>query len=74
MISKKYFKIIFPLLMSLSMVLVMSFMMIYINFGFGSDFFEMWFKSILRNFPVGFATSLFVSPFVARLSHKICSK
>ncbi|AQW81943.1 DUF2798 domain-containing protein [Campylobacter pinnipediorum] len=74
MISKKYYRYIHSLFMALFMTTFMSGILSYINLGLVDGFLKIWISGQIKAFVVAYPTILIISPFVARMANKICSK
>lgn len=58
-------------LLSFIMVAVVSAMVLLINQGFQTDFFNRWFMSFISTWPIAFPTVLVVAPIVRKLVAKM---
>ncbi len=67
MVSKKYEPLIFSLLMSLSMSVLMSGLITFVNLGLIDGFAFEWMKAFLESFIVAFPTTLILVPRVRKI-------
>jgi len=71
MISKKYYTLVFAVLTSILMSTIMSGFVTYLNLGMPEDFASKWFHAGKAAFALALPVSLFVIPFVKKLTDKI---
>ncbi|PZT48776.1 hypothetical protein B6S12_01610 [Helicobacter valdiviensis] len=75
MFPKKFYRLIFTTLMSLTMSFMMSGIITYLNLGFSSDFFSQW---LIHSFPkawvAAFVVAYIVIPRVAKISEALVKK
>jgi hypothetical protein len=70
-INKKYYQLVFGLLMSFFMSISISFVLTLVNTGLGDDFLLIWLKSFAFGFIVAFPISLVVFPMVKKFTDKV---
>jgi len=71
MISKKYYEILFIVIMGLGMSIIMTLAITYINTGLGGDFLNRWFKAFLAGFPIAVVAAAVVAPIAKKITKKL---
>ena len=71
MIPKKYFDLIFILIMGFAMSLLMTLIITYINTGMDSEYINRFFKAWTVSLPIAIGTVLIVGPIVKKFVDKI---
>ncbi len=66
-IPARYSNILFSGMLSAVMVTLVSATVVFVNQGYGPDFFARWRTSFATAWPVAFTTALLVAPIVRRL-------
>lgn len=66
-------RILFPFFMALTMALIMSGVLIFINLGLVNNFIFIWMKSFIIAFLVAFPTAFFITPIVQKIVKKVMS-
>ncbi len=66
-------RILFPFFMALTMALIMSGVLIFINLGLVNNFIFIWMKSFIIAFLVAFPTAFFITPIVQKIVKKAMS-
>ena len=66
-------RILFPFFMALTMALIMSGVLIFINLGLVNNFIFIWMKSFIIAFAVAFPTAFFITPIVQKIVKKVMS-
>ncbi len=71
MIPKKYFDLIFILIMGFGMSLLMTLIITYINTGMDSEYINRFFKAWTVSLPIAIITALILGPPIKKLVDKI---
>ncbi|RWX02244.1 DUF2798 domain-containing protein [Flavobacterium cerinum] len=71
--KKKYFKYIYTLLVVLPMTLIMAFVGLMRNYGFGEDWFLKFLKAWTVMLPVAYVAAFLIIPNARKLSEKLIS-
>ena len=71
MIPKKYFDLIFILIMGFGMSLLMTLIITYINTGMDSEYIIRFFKAWTVSFPIAIIAALILGPPIKKLVDKI---
>ena len=71
MFSKKYFDLIFILIMGFGMSLLMTLIITYINTGMDDEYINRFFKAWTVSLPIAIITALLVSPPIKKFVDKI---
>lgn len=69
--KKKWFEIIFSLLVAFVMSLVMSLFMTLSRIGFTNDWYFLWFKAFISAFSVGIPTALILIPLLRKTLERL---
>jgi hypothetical protein len=70
-LSKKYYTLVFGVIMGSIMSVLTSLAVTIINIGIVHNFFEMWFGIFLTTFAIGFPMTIMVTPFVKNIADRI---
>lgn len=70
-IPARYSNLLFGAMLSVIMVTIISGTVMFINQGYGPEFFTRWFRGFITAWPVAFPTVLVVAPFVRRVVARI---
>jgi hypothetical protein len=70
-ISRKYYSIVFAILISFVMSFFMSLAMTLVNAGFGSQFLKIWFFSLSLGFAVSLPTSMVFVPLIRKAVNRL---
>src|SRR5215217_2645072 len=70
-LSKKYYTLVFGVLMGFIMSFLTSLAVTIINIGIVHNFFEMWFNFFLTTFAIGFPMTIMITPFVKNIADRI---
>ncbi len=70
-IPARYSNLLFGGMLSVIMVTIISGTVVFINQGYGPEFFTRWFRGFITAWPVAFPTVLVVAPFVRRVVARI---
>jgi uncharacterized protein YacL len=70
-LSKKYYTLVFGVIMGFIMSVLTSLAVTIINIGIVHNFFEMWFGIFLTTFAIGFAMTIMITPFVKNIADRI---
>lgn len=73
MISKKYYSLLFAILMSIFMTLVMSGTITFINLGLVDGFIYIWIIAFLKGVIIAMPTAIAIVPVIRKIVDKICS-
>lgn len=74
-ISRRYYSIVFAVLVTLTMSFFMSFVLTLVNAGFGPQFLRIWFSAFAIGFLVGLPISFVFVPLIRRFVDKLtCDK
>ena len=71
MIPKKYFDLIFILIMGFGMSLLMTLIITYINTGMDSEYINRFFKAWVVSLPIAIIAALILGPPIKKLVDKI---
>ncbi|WP_338794169.1 DUF2798 domain-containing protein [Bernardetia sp. MNP-M8] len=71
--NKKYFKYISTLFIVIPMTLIMGFVGLIRNYGFGEDWFFMFLDSWIVMIPVAYISVLIIIPIAKKLAEKVTS-
>ena len=71
MFSKKYFDLIFILIMGFGMSLLMTLIITYINTGMDSEYINRFLKAWMVSLPIAIVAALFVGPITKNFVDKI---
>jgi hypothetical protein len=71
MIPKKYFDLIFILIMGFGMSLLMTLIITYINTGMDSEYINRFFKAWMVSLPIAIIAALILGPPIKKLVDKI---
>ena len=69
--SKKYYTLVFGVIMGFIMSVLTSLAVTIINIGIVHNFFEMWFGVFLTTFAIGFPMTIMITPFVKNITDRI---
>ncbi|HZA64459.1 MAG TPA: DUF2798 domain-containing protein [Nitrososphaeraceae archaeon] len=69
--SKKYYTLVFGVIMGFIMSVLTSLAITIINIGIVHNFFEMWFGIFLTTFAIGFPMTIMITPFVKNITDRI---
>lgn len=72
--KKSYFKYINTLFVVLPMTLIMAFVGLLRNYGFGENWFPMFLKAWSVMFPVAYIAAFIIIPIARKLAEKMTSK
>lgn len=67
-LPKKYFHLVFSIIMGAIMVLLMTFVITLVNIGFASDFFARWMKAFAVAYVVAVPVIYFLAPMAKKLA------
>ncbi len=67
-LPKKYFHLVFSIIMGAIMVLLMTFVITFVNIGFASDFFVRWMKAFAVAYVVAVPVIYFLAPIAKKLA------
>jgi Protein of unknown function (DUF2798) len=70
-LSRKYYTLVFGVIMGFIMSVLTSLAVTIINIGIVPNFFEMWFGIFLTTFAIGFPMTIIITPFVKNISDRI---
>jgi hypothetical protein len=70
-LSKKYYTLVFGVIMGFIMSVLTSLAVTIINIGIVHNFFEMWFGIFLTTFAIGFLMTIMITPFVKNIADRI---
>jgi hypothetical protein len=70
-LSKKYYTLVFGVIMGSIMSVLTSLAVTIINIGIVHNFFEMWFGIFLTTFAIGFPMTIMITPFVKNIADRI---
>jgi hypothetical protein len=70
-LSKKYYTLVFGVIMGFIMSVLTSLAVTIINIGIIPNFFEMWFGIFLTTFAIGFPMTIMITPFVKNIADRI---
>ena len=70
-LSKKYYTLVFGVIMGFIMSVLTSLAVTIINIGFVHNFFQMWFNFFLTTFAIGFPMTIMITPFVKNIADRI---
>jgi hypothetical protein len=70
-LSKKYYTLVFGVIMGFIMSVLTSLAVTIINIGIVSNFFEMWFDIFLTTSSIGFPMTIMITPFVKNITDRI---
>jgi Protein of unknown function (DUF2798) len=70
-LSKKYYTLVFGVIMGFIMSVLTSLAVTIINIGIVLNFFEMWFGIFLTTFAIGFPMTIMITPFVKNIADRI---
>ena len=70
-LSKKYYTLVFGVIMGFIMSVLTSLAVTIINIGIVHNFFEMWFGIFLTTFAIGFPMTIMITPFVKNIADMI---
>jgi hypothetical protein len=70
-LSKKYYTLVFGVIMGFIMSVLTSLAVTIINIGIVPNFFEMWFDIFLTTFSIGFPMTIMITPFVKNITDRI---
>ena len=70
-LSKKYYTLIFGVIMGFIMSVLTSLAVTIINIGIVHNFFEMWFGIFLTTLAIGFPMTIMITPFVKNIADRI---
>jgi Protein of unknown function (DUF2798) len=68
---KKYYTLVFGVIMGSVMSVLTSLAVTIINIGIVHNFFEMWFGIFLTTFAIGFPMTIMIIPFVKNIADRI---
>lgn len=74
MISKKYFKYINTLFVVFPMTLIMAFVGLMRNYGFGEDWFLKFLKAWSVMLPVAYVAAFIIIPRASKLAERVASR
>ena len=72
--NKKYFKFINTLFVVIPMTLIMAFVGLIRNYGFGQDWFQKFLSAWIVMLPVAYLAAFLIIPNARKLAEKISSK
>ena len=70
-LSKKYYTLVFGVIMGSVMSVLTSLAVTIINIGIVHNFFEMWFGVFLTTFAIGFPMTIMITPFVKNIADRV---
>ena len=70
-LSKKYYTLVFGVIMGFIMSVLTSLAVTIINIRIVHNFFEMWFGIFLTIFAIGFPMTIMITPFVKNIADRI---
>ena len=70
-LSKKYYTLVFGVIMGFIMSVLTSLAVTVINIGIVHNFFEMWWGIFLTTFAIGFPMTIMITPFVKNIADRI---
>lgn len=70
-LSKKYYTLVFGVIMGFIMSVLTSLAVTIINIGIVPNFFEMWFGIFLTTLSIGFPMTIMITPFVKNIADRI---
>jgi uncharacterized protein YacL len=70
-LSKKYYTLVFGVIMGFIMSVLTSLAVTIINIGIVHNFFEIWFGIFLTTFAIGFPMTIMITPFVKNIADRI---
>jgi uncharacterized protein YacL len=70
-LSRKYYTLVFGIIMGSIMSVLTSLAVTIINIGIVHNFFEIWFGIFLTTFAIGFPMTIMITPFVKNITDRI---
>ena len=71
MFSKKYYDLLFILIMGFGMSLLMTLIITYINTGMDNDYPQRFFKAWTVSLPIAIISTLIIGPLIKKLVNKL---
>ena len=70
-LSRKYYTLVFGIIMGFIMSVLTSLAVTIINIGIIPNFFEMWFGIFLTTLSIGFPMTIMITPFLKKITDRI---